>query len=54
MRELTEEEKEFLHILAVKVAGVAPGQKNGRWTHEDRVAVVESVLRSLVTMPAKV
>lgn len=44
---MTELEKDVLRELAEKCAGVAPGEKVGRWTHEDRVAVVYSVLCAL-------
>lgn len=42
---------DILRADAKKIAGVAPGQKSGRWTHEDRAAVVYSVLCSLYKRP---
>lgn len=44
MRKFTKIEKQVIREMAEKCAGVPPGGKIGRWTHEDRVAVVYSVL----------
>lgn len=44
---LTKDEKAVIRELAEKCAGVPIGQKLGRWTHEERVAVVYSVMCSL-------
>ena len=51
--DFTKEEQEVLHQLAEKCAGVAPGEKRGRWTHEDRVAICYAVLCSLVRINKK-
>jgi hypothetical protein len=40
-------EKQVIMEMAERCAGVAPGEKYGRWTHEDRVMLVYSVLCSL-------
>ena len=44
---LTKEEKIVIREMAERCAGVSPGGKGGRWTHEGRVVVVYSVLCSL-------
>lgn len=44
MRRFTKEEKKIIWEMAERCAGVAKGQKRGRWTHEDRVLIVYSVL----------
>lgn len=53
MADLSKKETKLLRELAEKCAGVAPGEKNGRWTHEDRVAIVYSVLCSLLRLNKK-
>lgn len=52
-RDLTKEEKDLLHALAEKAVYIQKGDKLGRWTREDRVAVVFSVLCSLVRLNLK-
>ena len=47
-RELTKKEKMVLLDLAESVVSIPEGARVGRWTREDRVAVVFSVLCSLV------
>ena len=46
----TKLEKKILWDLAEKYAGVAPGQKQGRWTHEDRVAICYAVMCKLIRL----
>jgi len=50
MKNFSEIEKKVMRDMAEKCAGVEPGQKRGRWTHEDRVAIVYSVLCSLCSV----
>lgn len=51
MKELTPEEwREGLHLIAEQIVTIPPGEKVGRWTREDRVAVVYSVLCSLARL----
>lgn len=40
-------EKKYFQKLAHQVAGVRPGQKIGRWTHEQREVLCYSVLYKL-------
>ncbi len=46
-------EQQVLWDMAERCAGVAKGEKMGRWTHEDRVLVVYSLLCSLLRISAK-
>jgi len=50
---MTKAEERVLWEIAEKCAGVAPGEKRGRWTHEDRVVVIYSVLCSLIRLNNK-
>lgn len=46
--EITDEQiYEYLHELAEKAVSIPKGEKVGRWTREDRVAVVYSALCSI-------
>jgi hypothetical protein len=47
---LTKVKKQVLREMAEKCAGVAPGEKSGRWTHKGRVAVVYAVLCALTRL----
>jgi hypothetical protein len=50
-KELTPEEwKAGLKIMAENAVSIKPGEKVGRWTRDDRVAVVYSVLCSLARL----
>ena len=53
MAEITKEEKAVLLEMAERCAGVSKGGKVGRWSHEDRVAVVYSVLCSMYNLSKK-
>ncbi len=46
----TKLEKQVLWEMAEKCAGVPPGEKIGRWTHENRVAIVYWVLCTLIRL----
>jgi len=48
MKDLTPDEKVVLHRMAEKAVTIPEGGKSGRWTREDRVALVYSVLCSLI------
>jgi len=50
MRELPEEIKIKFREIAERCAGVKPGEKKGRWTHEGRVAIVYAVLCKLAIL----
>lgn len=47
MIEIPEEEAAVLHEMAEKAVSIPEGGKVGRWTREDRVTLVYSVLCSL-------
>lgn len=51
--DFTPEEKKVLWELAHKCAGVPPGGKQGRWTHEDRAAIVYAVMCALIRINKK-
>ena len=47
---MTKKEDQALRDLAEKCAGIAPGEKTGRWTHEDRVAICYWVCKTLIKL----
>jgi hypothetical protein len=47
---LTKREKQAIKVMAENAVSIKEGEKVGRWTREDRVAVVYSVLCSLFRM----
>jgi hypothetical protein len=47
---MTKEQKKYLRELAHEIAGVRPGQKIGRWTHEEREALCYAVLFKLYNL----
>jgi len=50
---MTKTEKQVIREMAERCAGVAPGERNGRWTHEDRVAIIYSVVCSIINLNNK-
>lgn len=50
---LTRDEEDVLHAMAEKIVFIPKGEKRGRWTREDRVALVYSVLCSLSRLGKK-
>jgi hypothetical protein len=49
----TKRERDLMWALAEKCAGVSPGEKIGRWTHEDRVAICYAVIYKLISINKK-
>jgi hypothetical protein len=50
MTDITKKKNKILWEIAERCAGVAPGEKIGRWTHNDRVVICYAVLCSLIRL----
>lgn len=50
MKDLTETEKNLARELAERSVSIPKGGRVGRWTREDRVSLVYSVICSLVRL----